>query len=209
MRKLIVITIAAILFTSGAMAADIIIGLSIKYNHGISDFFTKAENTVFDGGEEFLETRKNNMGYGLDLSVAVPVRNRIFVVPGISLSFGHQNYEYTWQTEEANTGDNDVKNSYFFKIFSGEVSLMYCLLPMDNGWNINVLGGLNYNKLTADEETLIENKNYLGLHLGIATKFFQQKHLGFQFEVLYRMPFASDMPGYISGRAGFLYKLNL
>jgi hypothetical protein len=86
------------------------------------------------------------------------------------------------------------------------LSLQYDVLVLKNGWHFSLLCGLNYNRFTADNEMLLEDAKYWGMQTGVATRFLQLKHLGFQAAFIYKRPFSTEFASFIGGQAGIAYR---
>lgn len=205
MKKLILTALLALSITLPGFSADFSVNLDINYNHGSSGFFDKSQMPLSNGGMNFIEERQNLMGLGFHAGINISILERLYVVPGFSIYFGHQQYDYS-QVDTGSTGENDAKETYYFKIYSGELSLRYDVLVLKNGWHLSLLGGLNYNHFTADDEMLMENEKYWGMQTGIAARFFQLRHLGFQAAFIYKKPFGKEFASFISGQAGIIYR---
>lgn len=205
MKKLTLIAFLTLLITLPGFSTDFSVNFNINYNHGISDFFEKSQLPLSYGGMNFIEERQNRMGLGFNAGINVPILKRLYVVPGFSMYFGHQQYEYN-QVDLWSTGQNNVKETYYFKIYSGELSLQYDVLVLKNGWHFSLLAGLNYNHFTADNEMLMEDEKYWGMQTGAATRFLQLKHLGFQAAFIYKKPFSAEFASFIGGQAGIAYR---
>ncbi|MCK4763477.1 MAG: hypothetical protein KAW12_14860 [Candidatus Aminicenantes bacterium] len=204
MKKLIFAVILIFLTASWSFSSGLSANLNINYNHGVSSFFDRSELQLTSSGLDFIESRQNRMGLGFTFSVNIPIYKRLYIVPGVSMNFGHQQYAYT-QVGANGAGEDDTKNTYYFQLYSGEMSLLYDLLVLKNGWTVNLLLGLNYNSLKIDNETLVENQKYLGMQTAVGAKFQQLKHLGFQFFAYYKMPFAADLLAYVGAQGGISY----
>lgn len=205
MKKLMLIAFLALSLLSWGVSADFSFNLSINYNHGIASFFEQSQLHLSYMGMNFIEKKQNKMGLGFNVSINVPIMKRLYLVPGASMFFGHQQYEYT-QTDSWSTGKNDTKATHYFKIYSGELSLQYDLLVLKNGWYFSLLFGLNYNYFTADKEMMIDDEKYWGTQTEVMTRFLQLKHLGFQAAFFYKKPFSTDFASFIGGRAGISYR---
>ncbi|MCK5058948.1 MAG: hypothetical protein KAT34_20040 [Candidatus Aminicenantes bacterium] len=205
MKKLMLIAILTLSLLSWGVSADFSVNLNMNYNHGIADFFEQSQLPLSYMGMNFIEKKQNNMGLGFNLSINVPILKRLYLVPGASMNFGHRQYEYT-QVDTWSTGANNVKDTHYFKIYSGELSLQYDLLVLKNGWYFSLLFGLNYNYFTADNEMMMEDEKYWGTQTEVMARFLQLKHLGFQAAFFYRKPFSADFASFIGGRAGIFYR---
>lgn len=205
MKKLMLIAILTFSLLSWGVSADLSVNLNINYNHGVGDFFEQSQLPLSFMGMNFIEKKQNKMGLGFNVSVNVPIRKRLYLVPGASMYFGHQQYEYT-QTDDWSTGANNVKETHYFKIYSGKLSLQYDLLALKSGWHFSLLFGLNYNHFTADNEMMTNDEKYWGTQTEIMARFLQLEHLGFQTAFFYKKPFSADFASFIGGRAGISYR---
>ncbi|MFC2155626.1 hypothetical protein ACFLRB_03950 [Acidobacteriota bacterium] len=205
MKKLMLIAILTLSLLSWGVSADLSVNLNINYSQGIADFFEQSQLPISFMGMNFIEKKQNKMGLGFNVSVNVPIMKRLYLVPGASMYFGHQKYEYT-QTDSWSTGANNVKETHYYKIYSGELSLQYDLLVLKSGWYFSLLFGLNYNYFTADNEMMMDDEKYWGTQTEVMARFLQLKHLGFQTAFFYRKPFSADFASFIGGRAGISYR---
>ncbi len=204
MRKIAFISIVIVLFSTGIFSSDFSINLNVKYNYGISDFFDESQSFFSYSGKNFVEKRHNHMGFGFNISVSVPVFKNVYVVPGFSLRYGHQDYQYEELTDDIDAESD--KDTYFFNIITGELSIIYDIIRFKSDWCINVAAGLTYNRLSADEEMRLDEKTYWGFRPGIGVKFLQLKHFGFQFFLFYDLPFDSDLFSYLGVNAGIMVR---
>jgi hypothetical protein len=205
MKKLILAAFFFLLLTFSGFSTDFSVNLNINYNYGSTGFFGESQLQLSSEGMNFIEKRQNRMGLGFNTGINVPIRDRLYLVPAFSIYFGHQQYEYS-QVDSWSTGENDIKDTYYYKIYSGELSLQYDLLVLENGWHFSLLFGLNYNYFTADIEMLTANEKYWGIQMGAATRFLQLKHLGFQAAFIYKKPFGSEFASFIGGQTGLCYR---
>lgn len=205
MRKLILAVFLILMLPLWGISADFSVNLNINYNHGISDFFEESQLHLSYSGLNFIEKRQNQLGLGFNLSFNIPILKRFYLVPGVCLYFGHQSYEYT-QVEVVGTGENDVKNTFYFKLYSGEMNLQYDLLVLKNGWYVSLLLGLNYNYLKADSEMMMDDEKYWGMLSGLSARFLQLKHLGFHVSGYYKIPFDAKFCSFIGAQAGISYR---
>jgi hypothetical protein len=204
MRKVFLIVVLTVICAAGGYASDFSVNLNVNYNYGVSDFFDESRLFLSYDGQTFVERRHNYLGFGLNVSVTVPIIHKVYVVPGFSIKYGHQDYEYSPVLEDS-TVESD-KNTFFFKIFSGELNLVYDLLTFKGDWIVQVLAGLTYNQLSADEGMNLEERTYWGFHPGIGLKFLQMKHFGFQLVVFYEIPFDSELFSYVNSYIGIMYR---
>jgi hypothetical protein len=185
-------------------SSDFSVNFNINYNYGVSDFFEESRQFLSYDGKTFVEQKHNYMGFGFNLSVTIPVIERVYVVPGFSIKFGHQDYEYSEIPDDPEI--ESEKNTFFFHIVSGELNLVYDLLTFRKEWTIQIMAGLTYNQFRADEGMRLEDKTFWGFHPGIGLKFLQMKHFGFQLVVFYDIPFDSEHFSYINTYIGIMYR---
>ncbi len=206
MKKLILAAIFILLSTAWGLAGNFSVNLNINYNYGISDFFEESKLHLSRSGLNFIETKQNNLGLGFNFSLNIPILKRIYLSPGVGMYFGNQQYGYT-QTDAGSQGEYDLKDTYYFKHYFGEISLQYDLLVLRNGWSIGLLVGANYNDFKPDSEMRLKESKYWGMQTGIIARFLQLKHLGFQAAGYYKKPFNPDFYSFIGAQAGVFYKL--
>ncbi len=206
MRKLFFTLIIVLLPGAGIFSSDFSVSLNINYNAGTTGFFQESSQQLSSNGLNFIEKKHNQMGVGFNFGFYFPIIKRFYIVPGVSMYFGHQQYEYTQVDGTDNTGSNDVKDTYYFQIYSGELNLLYDLLVLDNGWYVDLLLGINYNYFKADAEMMVDNEKYLGLQTGVGARFFQLRHLGFQFFGYYKVPFSDERLAYMGVHTGLSYR---
>jgi hypothetical protein len=204
MRKWAIIFILFPLFCTGIFSSDFSIHFNIGYNHGISDFFEESQLFLSYSGKNFVEKKHNYMGFGFNVSISIPVIKKLYAVPGFTLKYGYQDYQYKEITDDVNA--EDEKNSYFFNIISGEFNVIYDVFHFKSDWNISLVMGLTYNHFRADEGMMEEEKQFWGYHPGIGLKFSNLKHFGFQIFFFYELPFDSGLLSYLSTYAGILYR---
>jgi opacity protein-like surface antigen len=204
MRKLSLIVLFTAILATWNFSSDFSVNFNINYNYGVSDFFEESRHFLSYDGKTFVEQKHNYLGFGFNLSVTIPVIERLYVVPGFSMRFGHQNYEYSEIPDDPEI--ESEKNTFFFHIVSGELNLVYDLLTFKKEWTIQIMAGLTYNQFSADEEMRSEDKTYWGFHPGIGVKFLQMKHFGFQLNVYYDIPFNSELFSYINTYIGIMYR---
>ncbi len=125
---------------------------------GNSDFFNRNETLYQSGGYNFLESKRNKLGIGFNTGVIIPVTSKLSIIPSVSANFGHQSYEFS-MIEGAS--DNDISETYSMLIYSGALSVNYDIFTLRNGWRIVVHLGANYSKFQADDESGIEDTDYL------------------------------------------------
>lgn len=205
MKKLTLIAILILSLTSWSISSGFSLNLNINYSHGISDFFEKSQLPLSYSGLNFIETKENHLGLGFNFSLSIPILKKFHLVPGISMYFGHQLYDYS-QVGAGVTGENDVNATYYFQLYSGEMNLQYDLLVLKSGWYFSLLAGLNYNYLKTDSEMMMDEEKYWGMLSGVSIRFLQLKHLGFQVSGYYKMPFNSEFYSFIGAQAGISYK---
>lgn len=204
MRKIVLFGMLVWIFYSGVYASDFSVNINVNYGYGTSDFFDQSQQFLSYSGKNFVETRQNYMGFGFNVSVAVPIIKRLTVLPGFTLKYGYQDYQYQELTDDTD-GIND-KNTYFFRIVSGELNAIYDVICFKSDWRLSVIAGLTYNHFRADEEMLEEKQKFWGFHAGLGAKFLQLKHFGFQIFVLYEMPFNDGLISYLNTTAGIFYR---
>lgn len=204
MRKIVLFGMLVWIFYSGVYASDFSVNVNVSYGYGTSDFFDQSQHFLSYSGKNFVETRQNYMGFGFNVSVAVPIIKRLTVLPGFTLKYGYQDYQYQELTDDTD-GIND-KNTYFFRIVSGELNAIYDVICFKSDWRLSVIAGLTYNHFRADEEMLEEEQKFWGFHAGLGAKFLQLKHFGFQIFVLYEMPFDDGLISYLNTTAGIFYR---
>jgi len=201
MKKItITVSLICILALLGS-ASDITVGLNISYNQGTSDFFKKQTLFLSESGNNYIENTENRLGIGFNLNVYIPIMHKLSISPGFGLVLGHQHYEYNLVG-----GDESEAKDHFLYLYSGELSLLYNLLTLKNGWLLDVFVGLNYNLFRADSLMREEDKDFLGMQTGVVVKFYQLEHLGFQALFCYKVPFGSDSLAYLTAQAGILYR---
>jgi hypothetical protein len=203
MKKFIAFAITLLTMSGLALCGDFSVNLSISYNYGTSDFFGESQQSYFIGGDNYLETIDNRMGIGFNVSINIPLVKRFYLVPGFSLNFGHQQYTFTNQDDPEANSQNET--SYFY-IYSPEISLLYDLFDLKNGWKLDLLLGLTYSTFRADAEMREEDTNFWGLQLGIGARFLDLKRFGLQIFGFYKMPFQSDLYAYVGSMAGVSYR---
>lgn len=203
MKRISVMFLMLVFLIVSGFSSDYSVNFNINYNAGNSDFFTKTENSSFSGGYNYLEKEWNKMGLGFNLGVNIPITKKLSVIPGFTIDFGHQEYEFS-RVEEAS--DTDIKDNYFFHLLSGEIKLNYNILSFKNGWKIIVALGAGYNSLKVDEDLRIEDKSFLSVTSGIGAQYFQLKHFGFQVFIFYKYPFKEKEFEYLSLQAGIIYR---
>lgn len=204
-----ILTFALVLLMSLSLfPGDLSVNFNINYNFGTADFFNLKETTVTVDDKNFLDTRDNRMGFGFNLTVNIPVMERLYVVPGIGVVFGRQNYEYIEVDDQGDpvVSDANEAHEYYFYIYSGELGMMYDLLKFKSGWDISVLGGLTYNLFRPNEKMNLEEENYFGAQFGLGARFFELKHLGVQLFGYYRFPFSADLMAHLGAQFGISYR---
>lgn len=204
MRKLSFILLFTMILTTWNFSSDFSVNMNVNYNYGLSDFFDASQLFLSYEGKNFVERRHNYLGLGFNVSVTIPVIKKLYVVPGFTIRYGYQDYEYRELTDD--TEAEPEKNTFFFNIVSGEVNLVYDLLSFKKYWCLQIIAGLTYNQFSADEEMRLEDKNYWGFHPGIGLKFLQMKHFGFKLAVFYDIPFDSEIFSYIYTYVGIIYR---
>lgn len=205
MRKCFLSAFVVLLFSIGLFPSTFSINLNVNYNYGLSDFFSESQSFFSYEGKNFLERKQNYMGFGFNIGFSVPLVKNLFVVPGISIHFGHQHYQY----EELSDGTEaeSEKTNYFFDILSGELDLVYDLFRLKSDWRVSLSVGLTYNRLNADSEIRVDEKTYWGFRPGIGVKFLQLKRFGFQFLVYYNLPFDSELFSFLSMAGGIMIRI--
>lgn len=183
---------------------ELSVSLNVGINQGNSQFFEKSVLDLSYSGRTFRESRQNYMGLGFSIAAHVGILNRLTLVPGFEIRFGHQSfvYEETGQTPALET----EKNTYFFKSYSGQLHVHYQLLRITPDWNLLVLGGINFNSVVAEEETEITDENYWSLRVGIGTTLLQLKRFAFHLFGFYDLPFSGDQWRYFGAFTGVIYR---
>lgn len=203
MKKSILFVCFTLCFCLLSFSAGMSLNLSINYNAGMSDFFNTVESTVSQDGVDFIEKSYNRTGFGFNLSLHLPVYKKFSLAPGAGVVFGHQNYEY-FQAD--GNGEEDVTQNSYFRIYYGELNLLYEFVKFRNGINLNLMFGLNYNMFKADAEMEMADDNFMGMQVGFVGKFFELKHLGVMVSTYYRIPFSGDRFSYLSLQGGLSYR---
>lgn len=204
MKKWVGFLIIFVSFATLGFSSKYSINFNMDYNYGVSDYFDVSTAFYSTDGKNFRETRDNRMGFGFSLSATIPVMDRLCVVPGISLIFGHQNYEFQ-EIPEAESEEAEV-DTYFFTILSGRVSLLYDLLRFKSNWSLNALLGLNYNNFSPDQGMREEDDTYWSVRAGLGATFFELKRFGFQVLGFYEFPFSGDRFTFIGIQVGINYR---
>jgi hypothetical protein len=204
MKKLILISAAILLFSMSITSADFSLHLNINYNNGTSVFFDESQTFLSYSGKNYVEKRKNHMGMGFNVAFSIPVLKRFYIRPGFSIQYGYQDYAFN-ELNGGTDGESD-KNTFFFKIFSGELNVIYDLFRFRDKWNINLLVGLNYNTFNPDDEMRVNEEKYWSFRSGIGATFVQLKHFGFQIYVYYDLPFNADLFSFTGVSAGIFYR---
>jgi hypothetical protein len=204
MKKSILVSAAILLFSISVMSADFSLHLNINYNLGISDFFDESQTFLSYSGKNFVEKRNNHMGMGFNIAVSIPVIKRFYIRPGFSIQYGYQDYEFS-ELNGGTDGESE-KNTFFFRIFSGELNVVYDLIRFKDRWNVNLLVGLNYNTFKPGDEMRVNEEKYWSFRTGIGATFVQLKHFGFQIFAYYDIPLNSDLFSYAGGSAGVFYR---
>ncbi len=204
MKKLFLLLTIMFLFAFQNYSSDFSVSLNSGYNYGTSDLFNKYFRDYSGNGSNFSDEIQNKMGLGFNLSFNIPVVKRFFIVSGFSINYGNQSFIHT----EINEGEEPKvdKDSYYFRIYSGELNISYDLFQCKNGWHFNLLFGFNYNSIKTDENMREEDDEYWGIMTGIGARFFQHKHFGFQVLLYNQLPFKSKYWAYIGIRTGITYK---
>lgn len=192
------------IFYSGVYASDFAVNLNVSYGYGLSDFFDQSQLLLSYEGKNFAETRQNHMGFGFNIGVTIPVINRLTVVPCIGLRYGYQDYQYQELTDD--TDGIDDKNTYFFRIVSGELNAIYDVISFKSDWYLSVMLGLTYSHFRADEDMLEDEQKFWGFHAGLGMKLLHLKHFGFQIFAVYETPFDAGLISYLNTFAGILYR---
>ncbi|MEN8222486.1 MAG: hypothetical protein ABFR36_04425 [Acidobacteriota bacterium] len=203
MNKKVIIVLVLALATLPVFSSEFGMVFNINYNIGNSDFFDRNETLYQSGGYNYLESKRNKLGMGFNTGVIIPVTSKLSIIPSFTVNFGHQSYEFA-KIEGAS--DNDISETYSLLTYSGAVAANYDILTLGNGWRIVLHIGANYNKFQADDESGIEDTDYLGAEAGIGAKFFQMENFGFQVFVIYRYPFTESDFRYLSLQAGIIYR---
>jgi len=176
---------------------------NINYNIGTSDFFDRNETMYQSSGYNFLESKRNKLGIGFNTGVIIPATSKLSIIPSFTVNFGHQSYEFAMVEE---TSDSDTSETYSLLTYSGSIAVNYDIFTLKNGWKIVLHLGANYNKFQADNESGIEDTDYLGAEAGIGARFFQVENFGFQTFVIYKYPFSEDNFKYLTFQAGIIYR---
>ena len=204
MKKLFLLLFIMFLFVFQNYSSDFSVSLNSGYNYGTSDLFNKYFRNYSENGSNFSDEIQNKMGLGFNLSFNIPVAKRFYIIPGFSINYGNQSFIHT-EIKEGEEPKID-KDSYYFRIYSGELNILYDLFHSKNGWNFNLLFGFNYNSIKTDENMREEDDEYWGVMIGIGARFFQHKHFGFQVLLYNQLPFKSKYWAYIGIRTGITYK---
>ena len=205
MRKCMLVALGVVLLSAGLFSSNFSVNLNVNYNYGISDFFDESQTFFSYGGNNFVERRQNYLGFGFNISVSVPVVKNLFVVPGFTLKFGYQHYQYEELSDDPDAESD--KTNYFFNIRSGELDLVYDLFHFKSDWCISLSAGLTYNNFSGDSEIREDEKTYWGFRPGIGVKFMQIKRFGFQLFIYYDLPFDSELFSYVGMMAGILIRI--
>jgi len=176
--------------------------LSFNYGHGVSSFFEIQENTLQQKGSLHGEKFRNRAGLGFGAALTLPVANRLSVQPCWSLNYGHQKYELI---PEIKVADTERKN-YYFRNHSLGLNLLFELLTLENGWIVNLLGGLNLNLVNADTEIGFAKKTYPGWLAGLGFRFKESRRIGFFCNFHYKSFFSDQAIAYAGADIGFTYK---
>jgi len=204
MKKLILILTAILFLSISIMSSDFFLHLNINYNNGISDFFDESQTFFSYSGKNFMEKRNNHMGMGFNVGFTIPIIKRLYVRPGFSIQYGYQDYEFS-EIDGGTDGESE-KNTFFFKLFSGELNVIYDLFRFKDMWNVNLLIGFNYNTFKPDNEMRVDEEKYWSLKTGIGATFIQIKHFGFQIYLYYDIPLKSELFSFAGISAGVFYR---
>jgi hypothetical protein len=205
MKKFIVMIIITAVFSIGIYANDYNVFFGIGYGQGLSEFFE--ENTVnytFDGNT-FVETRKSNLGFSFILNMNIPLTEKLSIVPGISLTAGNQEYLYK-ELNADNQSKSNIKDSFHYRLFSGELLFSYDIIKLEKDIIMNILGGISYNSFSADEGMRIDDTNYFGAIMGLGIKFVQSDQFDLATSFTYNYAFNKEMPMFLRGTVGLRYK---
>ncbi len=203
MKKAVIAFLIIQVFTFGLFSSDFALNFNIKYNAGNSGFFGNSSTLLMSEGFNYLEKSKYSMGVGFGLDLFIPLHKKIYIIPGISVDYGHRAYEFTG-VETAS--DADMKDNFYFHIFRGDLKLNYDILSLKNGWIFSVLGGIGYNNVKADSEINTGEKKYWNVLAGFGVKFFQLKHFGFNLLTFYNYPLKNKKFEYLTVSGGILYR---
>ncbi|MEN8152597.1 MAG: outer membrane beta-barrel protein [Acidobacteriota bacterium] len=203
MNKISAILLMVTFLIIPALSSDYSLNFNINYNIGNSDFFSRTENLYVSGGYNYLENKRNKLGMGFNLGINIPITKKLSVLPGFAIDFGHQNYEFS-MVEKAS--DSDIKDNYFFYIYSGELKLNYNIFSFKNGWKMILAFGINYYTFKGDEAIGLEDSSFWGVISGIGAQYFQLEHFGFQAFILYKYPLKEKDFQYLTLRAGVIYR---
>lgn len=203
MNKKVIIILVSALASLPVFSSGFGMVFNVNYNIGTSDFFDRNETTYQSSGYNFLESKRNKLGIGFNAGIIIPVTSKLSIIPSFTVNFGHQSYEFA-KVEE--TSDSDVSETYSLLTYSGAIAANYDILTLKNGWRIVLHLGANYNKFQADNESGIEDTDYLGAEAGIGAKFFQVENFGFQAFAIYKYPFSENNFRYLTLQAGIIYR---
>jgi hypothetical protein len=185
------------------LSSELAVNFNVNYNIGNSAFFNNNITRFWTGGYNYTEKSKNGMGMGFNANVIVFVSKNLSVIPGISIDFGNQNYEFKRVESESET---DVKDNYYFHLIKTDVKLNYDFIALRNGWKFGVIVGVGYNTVKTDSEISIGENKFWNLMAGIDIKFFQLKHIGFYISSIYNYPLKNKNFEYLTVQSGIIYK---
>jgi len=205
MKKLSILLILVAFFSIGIFGNSYNVFIGIGYGQGISDFFKENKvNYTFDG-KNFVETRDSNLGFSFVANFNIPLTEKLSIRPGLSLTAGNQEYLYREITSSQQSKEN-VKDSFHFNLFSGELVLTYDLFKLEKEIVLNILGGVSYNMFKSDEGIRIDNTNYFGGIIGLGIKFLQTDQFELAVSITYNPSFNDEMPSFLRGVLGLRYK---
>jgi len=203
MKRIFIIFFIIIFFSIYLISSELAVNFNVNYNIGNSFFFNNNIAQFWTAGYNYTEKSKNGMGMGFSANVIVRILKNLSVVPGISIDFGNQNYEFKRVESESET---DVKDNYYFHLIRTDVKLNYNFISLRNGWRFGVIFGTGYNIVKSDSEINIGKEKYWNLLAGVSIKFFQLKHLGFYISSIYNYPLQNKNFEYLTVQSGIIYK---
>jgi len=202
MKKIYIAIVALVLFSGLGLAIDYSVNLNFNYSFGAGDFFKTHEQTVTAASEETVEKMRNRLGLGFDLGVRVRLIKKLYLIPSYSLNWGHQKFEAVTVAD----GSAFARKNYYFQIHTGNLNVAYEYLTMKNGWTLYALTGVNFNRISADEELNFEKKSYLGWMIAQGFVYRQVQKLGFNFRAFYKTFFSAEKISYIGLDGGVMFR---
>lgn len=203
MKKIFFGLFGVVYFSIFLISSEFALNVNIHYSAGNSSFFDNNSNLFWDGGYNYSEKSKNKMGMGFSLNLVIPVVKRLSMVPGVSVDFGNQNYEFKRVEAES---DSDVKQNFYFHLIRSDLKLNYDFLVLKNGWSLSAIVGMGYSVLSSDAEINTGNDKFWNVITGLGVKFFQLKHLGFYFSSIYNYPLKNRNFEYLTFQSGIIYR---